>query len=212
MDIETEISTFVEENYPIVVNSNNDLTKATTCIKGIKSMCEKVKSSFDPIVDKAHKAHKEAIGQRDKYLKPLLELEKRFKDAILVFNRKMEEEQKERIRLANERMAKEAEEKKQNLLEEAKKTDDAWEKEELNEKAQAIAPVTCDASNKAIESEGMSIRKTWKARVIDINLIPREYLIIEANMSALNQHARNNREVSIEGVEFYEDSSVSTRA
>ena len=211
-DIETEISTFVEENKPIMVNDNNDLMKATACIRGIKGMMDKVKSSFDPIVDQAHKAHKEAIGQRDKYLKPLMEIEKKFKDAILVFNRKMEAEQRERERLARERMEKAAEEERQRLLREAAKTKDAWDKEELQEKAAAVVPVEIETQKKVIEQEGLSIRKTWKAKVIDINLVPKDYLIIEVNMSALNQHARVNKNLlPIPGIEFYEESSVASR-
>ena len=210
-DIETEVSNFVEENNPIVVNNKEDLTKATACIRGIKGMCEKVKSSFDPIVEQAHKAHKEAIGQRDKYLKPLLDLEKRFKDAILVFNRKMEEEQRERTRKANEEMAKRAEEEKQRLLTESKKTDDVWEQEELKEKAQAIVPVTCEHPGKAIDQEGLIIRKNWKAKVINPELIPREYLCV--NMPLLNEMSKDFKgQLKVNGVEFYQESSVSTRS
>lgn len=212
IDIESEISNFVEENKPIVVNDNNDLMKATACIKGIKSMQDKVKDSFNSIIDQAHKAHKEAIGQRDKYLKPLVDIEKKFKDAILVFNRKMEEEQRERIRKANEGMAEKAEKEKQRLLAEANKTDDAWDKEALQEKAQAIQPVTCDAPGKAIEQEGLSIRKTWKARVIDESIIPRAFMIV--NESALNTAAKQEgwRIAGIMGVEFYQEESASVRS
>jgi len=212
MDIETEISTFVEENNPIAVNNNDDLVKATACIRGIKGMMDKVNSTFDPIIDQAHKAHKEAIGQRNKYLKPLQDSEKKFKDAILVFSRKMEAEQKERIRLADERMAKVAEEKKQKLLDEAKNTDDAWDKEELQEKAQAIVPMTCDAPGKAIEQEGLSIRKTWAWEVEDENLVPRGFLTI--NEQALNSACKQEawRISGIPGVRFFQKESASVRS
>ena len=210
--METEVSTFVEENNIIVVNSNEDLGKATLCIKNIKAMQNKVKESYDVIVEKAHQAHKEAIGQRDKFLNPLKALEAKFKDAILVFNRKMESEQKERIRLADLKMAKEAEEKKAKLLAEAKATDDAWDKEELQEKAQAIVPVTCDAPGKAIEQEGLSIRKTWKWEIEDENLVPRGFLTI--NESALNSACKQEawRIAGIPGVRFFQVESASVRA
>ena len=210
-DIETEISTFVEENQPIMVNSNDDLGRATACIKGIKGMQEKVKESFDPICLKAHQAHKEALAQREKHLMPLQLLEKKFKDAILVFSKKMEAEQAQRIKEANERMAKEAEEKKQKLLAEAKETTDAWDKEELQEKAQAIVPVTCDAPGKAIEQEGLSIRKTWKWEVEDENLVPRGFLTI--NESALNSACKQEawRIAGIPGVRFFQVESASVR-
>ena len=210
-DIETEISAFVEENQPIMVNSNDDLGRATACIKGIKGMQEKVKESFDPICLKAHQAHKEALAQREKYLMPLQLLEKKFKDAILVFSKKMEAEQAERIRKANAEMARVAEEKKQKLLDEAKKTDDAWDKVELQEKAQAIVPVTCDAPGKAIEQEGLSIRKTWKWEVEDENLVPRGFLTI--NESALNSACKQEawRIAGIPGVRFFQVESASVR-
>jgi len=210
-DIETEISTFVEENNPIAVNNNDDLSRATACIKGIKNMQAKVKESFDPIVEAAHKSHKEAINQREKYLMPLQLLEKKFKDAILVFSKKMEAEQAQRIKEANERMAKEAEEKKQKLLAEAKETTDAWDKEELQEKAQAIVPVTCDAPGKAIEQEGLSIRKTWKWEVEDENLVPRGFLTI--NESALNSACKQEawRIAGIPGVRFFQVESPIVR-
>ena len=210
-DIETEISTFVEENNPIAVNNNDDLSRATACIKGIKNMQAKVKESFDPIVEAAHKSHKEAINQREKYLMPLQLLEKKFKDAILVFSKKMEAEQAERIRKANAEMARVAEEKKQKLLDEAKKTDDAWDKEELQEKAQVIVPVTCDAPGKAIEQEGLSIRKTWKWEVEDENLVPRGFLTI--NESALNSACKQEawRIAGIPGVRFFQVESASVR-
>ncbi len=109
-------------------------------------------------------------------------------------------------------MEKAAEEERQRLLREAAKTNDAWDKEELREKTAAVVPVEIGHQEKVIDQEGLSIRKTWKARVLDINLIPKEYLIIEANMSALNQHARTNKNlIPISGVEFFEESSVASR-
>ena len=210
-DMETEVSTFVEENNIIVVNSNEDLGKATLCIRNIKAMQNKVRDSYDVIVEKAHQAHKEAIGQRDKYLNPLKALETKFKDAILVFSKKMEAEQADRIRKANAEMARVAEEKKQKLLDEAKKTDDAWDKEELQEKAQSIVPITCDAPGKAIEQEGLSIRKTWKWEVEDENLVPRGFLTI--NESALNSACKQEawRIAGIPGVRFFQVESASVR-
>ena len=210
-DMETEVSTFVEENNPIAVNTNEELSRATLCIKNIKAMQNKVKASYDGIIEKAHQSHKEAIAQRDKFLNPLKTLETKFKDAILVFSKKMEAEQAERIRKANAEMARVAEEKKQKLLDEAKKTDDAWDKEELQEKAQAIVPVTCDAPGKAIEQEGLSIRKTWKWEVEDENLVPRGFLTI--NESALNSACKQEawRIAGIPGVRFFQVESASVR-
>ena len=175
-------------------------------------MQEKVKLSFDPIVEQAHKAHKEAIGQRDKYLKPLIDIERKFKDAILIFNRKMEQEQRERERIARALMEKKAEEERQRLLSESAKTTDVWDKEELKEKAAAIVPVEIETQKKVIEQDGLSIRKTWKASVTDESIVPRSFMLV--NESALNAAAKQEawRIAGIMGVEFYQEESITTRS
>lgn len=210
--IEQEVNQFVDANKTITVNNDEDLGRATACIRGIKGLIDKVKQSFDPIVDQAHKAHKEAIGQRDKHLKPLQDMEKKFKDAILVFNKKIESEQTERIREANERLAKVAEENRLKLLQESQNTENEWDKQVLQEKAQEIQPITVDAPKKAIEQEGLSIRKTWKARVIDERIVPRSYLIVD--IARINKEAKDElvRSFGISGIEFYEESSASVRS
>ena len=209
--IENEVSEYVGQFNIIIVESNEDLSKATFCIKGIKQMQEKVKSSFDPIVDQAHKAHKEAISQRDKYLKPLQDIEKRFKEAILLFSKKLELEQRERERIANELLAKKAEEERQRILKESEGKTDAWDKYELEEKAKSIVPITVDIQKKFVEQEGLSIRRIWKARIIDESKVPRMYLVVD--LPQLNSAAKieNIRKEGIAGIEFYEESTASVR-
>lgn len=210
--IESEVNHIVESNKTIIVSNKDELCRATTCIKGIRGLIEKIKESFDPIVEKSHQSHKEAISQRDRYLKPLQSKEKEFKEAIVNFNKKMEQEQRERERLANELLAKHVEEHRQKLLQKSQETDDEWDKEALQEKAKEIVPIKVDTQKKVIEQEGLSICKTWKAKVIDINIIPHEYLIIEPNFSALNQYARENKNTKpMLGVEFYEESSAKVK-
>lgn len=209
--IEQEVCEIVEANRNVVVSNADDLGRATACVKGIKGLMQRVKATFDPIVDKAHKTHKEAVAQRKKHLDPLEAIETKFKDAIVTYGQKLEAEQRERERLANEALAKAAAEAKKNLEDKASSTDNEWESEVLQEKAQAIVPVTVDVQKKVIEQEGLSIRKTWKARVIDAVQVPRQYLIV--NETLLNTLAKNEtaRKDGIPGVEFYQESSASVR-
>lgn len=209
--IEQEISQLTQVNQSIVISNNDDLKKVTACIKGIKSLQDKVKESYDPIVEKAHQSHKEAIAQRDKYLKPLKDVENKYKLAIVAYNQKIEAEQRERERIANEELAKIAEENKKKLIEQSQSTDNEWEAEVLKEQAQEIKPITVDVQKKVIEQEGLSIRKTWKARVVDLDKLPKAYMLV--NESLLNQCAKNEsfRKEGIAGVEFYEESSASVR-
>lgn len=209
--IEQEIAQITESSQVVVIENSTDLIKVTACIKGIKGLQEKVKESYDPIVEKAHQSHKEAIAQRDRFLKPLQEVEKKYKAAIVAYNVKMEAEQRERERIANEELAKIAEENKKKLLEQSQATSNEWEAEVLKDQAAEVKPITVDVQKKVIEQEGLSIRKTWKAKVVDLDKLPKAYMLV--NESLLNQCAKNEsfRKEGIAGVQFYEESSASIR-
>ena len=209
--VETEVNQITQAS-AFEVKSPEDLTKATLVLKGIKGLMDKVKEMLDPIVDKAYKAHKEATAQRNKYLDPLKQAETKLKGAILSYNARLEDERRKAEEAANKKLAEEAEAKKKKLLAQAEEADE-WTAETLKEQAAEIKPNQVIVEGQFQKQEGLSIRKAWKARIIDINLVPRDYLIIEPNMSALNGHARVNKNlIPIAGVEFYEESSASIRS
>ena len=61
-----------------------------------------------------------------------------------------------------------------------------------------------------VTAAGTSLRRTWKARVVDANAIPREFLI--PNEQLLGQIAREQKEnASVPGVEFYTVDSIGGR-
>lgn len=208
--IETEVEQLTQA--PIIaVNNASDVSKATAVIKGIKGLIDKVKETFDPIVDKAHKSHKEAVAQRKKYLDPLEDQKKKYEGAISDYVKREEAEQRERERLANEHLAKVAEEAKQKLLNASKESVNEWEAEVLKEKAQEVKAVTVGIQVKFVEEAGVVVRKTWKARIINEKLIPRQYLIVDERMISLAAKDELFRNSGIPGVEFYEEVSTSVR-
>lgn len=193
------------------IETKDDLAKATTCIKGIKGLKEKVNEAYDSVIEKAHKIHKELIAKRDSYLKPLQKVENEFKANIVTYTKRIEAEQRELERKTNEALAKMAEEQKQKLLDESKSTENEWDAEVLKEKASEIVPTTVETVKKVVEQEGLSIRKTWKARIVNLSLIPKEYWLV--NESLLNQHAKdeNIRKAGISGIEFYQQETASIK-
>lgn len=61
-----------------------------------------------------------------------------------------------------------------------------------------------------VTAAGTSLRRTWKARVVDATAIPREFLI--PNEQLLGQIAREQKEnASVPGVEFYAVDSIGGR-
>lgn len=194
-----------------VIESKEDLAKATACIQGIKGLQAKINEAYDSVIEKAHKIHKELIGKRDGYLKPLKKVESELKANILTYTQKVEAEQRELERKTNEELARMANASKEKLLKEASETKNEWEAETLKEQAAEIKPAVVEIAKKVVQNEGLSIRKTWKWRVIDKSIVPRAFL--ELNEQALNQAAKQEawRTAGILGIEFYEESSASVR-
>lgn len=212
LQMNQEISQLISESVVVEVKTKEDLSRITLCIKAVKQLQAKVSESFDPIIDKAYKSHKEGICQRDKYLKPLQDVEKRYKSAILTYTKRLEEEQRELERKTNEELAKMAESRKQEMLTQASELDNEWEAEILKDQAQGIKPATVVVATKIIEQEGLNIRKTWKYRIVNEELIPRLFLMV--NDPALNLAAKQEsfRVTGVLGVEFYQESTASVRA
>jgi len=74
--------------------------------------------------------------------------------------------------------------------------------------AAVVAPVVTVASVQP-EIKGQHITKTWKARVVNAALVPREWMVI--NQSALDAFARSTKgAVQIAGVEMYEETGLAS--
>lgn len=62
-----------------------------------------------------------------------------------------------------------------------------------------------DASQRQIKG----VRKNWKVRVVDINQVPKEFLIIELNEKMALASARAGN-ISIAGLEFYQETTIAS--
>lgn len=81
--------------------------------------------------------------------------------------------------------------------------------EAKTEYAAAITAPVVQVSAPAKQA-GEVARVTWKARVVDVSAVPREYMIV--NESALQAMARATKgAIRVPGVEFYAESSLSVR-
>ena len=83
--------------------------------------------------------------------------------------------------------------------------------EELLEKAEEVVPETPVVIAMTEKPKGVSYSQKWMAEVIDIDKVPREYLI--PNMQALNGIAQSTKgTIQIPGVKFLSEKILSSRA
>lgn len=125
----------VARDFKIV--NNEQYATAAERLKGLKGLMKQVKDTFDPIIRKAHEAHKEAVAQAKKHETPLVEAEAIYKRAMMTY-----QTEQERQRQEQERKAREAAEREQAKLREQAAAAEAKAKadaEELRKKAEEAA-------------------------------------------------------------------------
>jgi len=207
--VEQRALTVPEQARAIKVVDAMSYTKAGEILITIKGLRKEIDETFDPIIKKAHEAHKEAIDQKKKVDAPLVEAENIIKPALATYDR-----EQERLRKAEEErqreIARKAEEERR--LQEALQA----EKEGKREEAQAIIeepvyvpPVVIERTTPKVS--GISMQKVWKFRVVDQAQIPREYMV--PDLVKIGGVARATKgSIQIPGVEIYSEDIVKAGA
>lgn len=184
-EVESKALTVVDQAKEVKITDAQSYTVAGNLWKNIKDMMAEVANTFDPIIKKAHDSHKEALAQKAKFYAPLESAYKSVKGLMS----KWDEEQ-EKIRLAEQRRLEEIARKaaeEQALLdaiaaeEEAKRN--GATKEEAAQEAAAVLnepvyvpPVVLPKETPKMAG-GPVFQKRWDFEVVDVNAIPRAYMI-----------------------------------
>jgi hypothetical protein len=206
--IEGKVNPMVAKAQALEIKDNPQYFTATDFLKGIKALEKEVEDTFDPIIEKSHLAHKEALSQKDKYFKPLVNAERLIKSKIGEFLVIEERKRKE----AEDKLRREADKKREELerkAEEAAANGKESKAEQYQEKANnVVAPTLAPTVEKV---EGISFRENWYAEVTDINLLPKTYML--PDMVKLNKFAKAMKDsVAVPGVTFKCEKIVSSSA
>ena len=186
----------------IAVSTNEERNAAVAFIREkIKPWQARVMDYFAPTKESAHKTWKGIVAQEKEVLTKLEAVEKRVKDAILVFDREEDRKRREEEARLRAKAEAEAQAERDRLLREAKKLK-GEEKTEAVMQALAVTPEPVAAQLPVMRTAHDSTGTTWKARVVDITLVPRAYLL--PDQKALDAVARETKGAEkIPGVEFY---------
>ena len=190
----------------VEIRSNEDYVKAGEILLVIKDLRKQIDETFDPIIKKAHEAHKEAVAQKKKVDAPLVEAEGIIKPRIAAWNAEQERIRREEEARLREQARKEEEERR---LQEAILAEQNGQTEAAEEiMAAPVQPPPVVVPKTVPKVSGVSMVKQWKFRVVNPALIPREYMVpdetkIGGVVRALKDQAH------IPGVEVYSVESVS---
>src|SRR5574343_361117 len=188
-ELQVEINKIVTIARDFIVDSIESVHIASSYLKECKERLIKINETFDPIVEKAHAAHKEALAQKKKHSDPVAQAKKIIGSKVAAF-----ESEQQRIRLEKERIAREEARKVQEeqRLAEALLLQDAGMTEEAESVLTTERPLEIQKTEEAPKIEGLSFRENWCFEVVDVNQIPREFLIV--NEKAIGAVVRSKKE------------------
>lgn len=207
--IKADLAPVVARASAITVKTPEQYAEASDFLKAVKGAQKRVTDFFGPMKSKAHEAWKAITTTEAATLKPLQDAEAQVKRVLVTY-----QTEQEAIRQAEQRRlqaaADEAARKERERLEAAAaklKTPELREAR-MEQAAAVIAPVVTVAAVTPVIA-GQSLRKTWKARVVNEAIVPRAWLVV--NQSALDAFARSTKgAVKVDGVEMFEDVTMAS--
>jgi hypothetical protein len=188
--------------------------KASEVLLAIASMRKEIADTFKPMKDAAFKAHRVICEQERNFDAPLADVERNIKNRIggYVYRQQQlaqqaEEEAREAERVRAEREA--TERSQQQALDQAIDMESRGFPEALLQEVLAnpapVAPryvAPAPVAPAVAQVKGVSMREDWDFRLVDINLIPREYLLVnEVAIRALGKSTKGRAKIA--GVEFF---------
>lgn len=179
----------------------------------IKEKAKFIKEKFAGSVKAAYEAHKAVKALENECLAPLEEAEKLAKSKLAAFE--MAERERER-KLQIELQAKaeaDARKERERLEVEAAKAREAGETEMADamvEQASMTVAIPMVVSTERSKTPGVSFTTTWGFEVVDLDLVPREYLVVdEQKLGAVAKATKGA--LKIPGIKFVEKTGVSAR-
>lgn len=208
--------TWPERARGIAITDRDTCVRASELLIDIKSLRKEVDAAFDPIIGKAHEAHKEACSQKKRAETPLIEAEGILKRALVAF-----EGEQERLRREEERRL-------QELARQEEEASRAREAAALEAQANATGDESLRAEAEQLISEpvalpsvyvppsmpkvsGISFRENWridpnvdlKALCVAIARGEQPTSLVCANTTALNGLARSLKgQMKVPGVKI----------
>lgn len=205
VEISTKALTVPEQARTVEITDDESYKRAAEILLQIKDLRRQIDEAFDPIISKAHEAHREALGQKKRADAPLVEAEGIIKPRIAAYiaeiNRKRAEEE---ARLREEERKKEEERR----LQEAIKAEAAGQTEKAEEiLAEPVEIGKVRPIPEAPRVAGVSIQKRWTYRIVDEEKIPREYLT--PDHTKIGAVVRDLKDAAaIPGIEVYTEDAV----
>ncbi len=192
--------------------------QVTSALLDVKGSREAIAAHHDPTIADTNRAHKTALAAKERFDRPLREVEVILKHGIRAWDNEQERLRLETQRKADEEAQRQHEETRlqQGIAAEQNGASEA-DVQAIVEAPSAAPPPTVAPTYQ--KREGVSVRENWKAQVLNLNQLVNAVCdgraplnCLQANQVALNQLARAQKQaLAIPGVRAVNDAVVSAR-
>lgn len=186
--IKQEVDQFLYDQQEITITTQSDYVKAGDLLKVIQNRIKAVED------------------KRKDYTKPLDEMKKKIMADFQSISKPLEEFVAEvKTKMTNWYRA----DQKRKDEEQAKLEAEAMAKAKAEGKSEVeVAIVNEEVKTQRGDVATTTVKKVWKAEIMDETLVPREYLVVD--QVAINKAVRDGVR-SIPGVKIYQDEQISIR-
>ena len=206
-EITTEVAskqalTVYDQAKAITVIDNATMLQADELIKSMRLVRKEIGLAFDPIIAKAFAAHKEAKAQKDKAELPLIQAEEFLKPQIKKY---LNDQEMIRLLEENKRRLEAQRREEEERLAAAAQLEAERHQDEAEHVLATPTPIVMPTVAKTTPKTDMRLYgKKWTYRIINADLIPREYLMPdEKKIGAMARSFKQNCKIA--GVEVYQE-------
>jgi hypothetical protein len=207
-DLQLSSSDMVAHAEMLVVRDDSTFASGGEMLLDIKRIGKTVEARFKEPVDLAFKAHRSLTALRDSVLAPFQQAEKIIKRKIGDYQYEIERKRQEEATRLRRQAEAQAE---ADRIAKAQAQMDAGDLKGCEKTLEApIAPVVVKVETpEPPKVAGLSFREEWKYEVIDPNLVPREYLMIDESKLRKVVKALGKAAANIPGIRVYPEKVVS---
>ena len=212
-EIKQNTTEFSNQAVCLDIKNSADYKKVLEILKSIKAQRKNIILYWREAKENSRKSYKAIVAKEKEMLMLCDEAEKILKEKILNY-RKIEEERQLNERIKAERL-KNAE--VENLIEQAivcEETGDKISAEMKIMQAEMVSSLNQKSSPDIPHVEGVSSQKRWKCRITDNKLVPAFFNNVEirqVNTKKILELRRQEPNIKIPGVEFYQDEIIAIR-
>lgn len=171
-EVTTRALTIPEQANAVKIVDAGSYVKAGELWNNIRELRKKVKDSFDPIIKKAHEAHREALDRKAAVDAPLDAAERTVKKAMNAWDEEQERIRREEERRLQEEARKREEEARLQAAIEAEQAGAKEEAEQILAEPVPVAPVIVPKATPKVAG-GPVFQTRWFASVTDIKALCR---------------------------------------